>query len=314
MGFFNRLKNIVSAKANKALEKHEDPIELLELSINKKEKLLIDAKKQCANFIATVDNIRKEKNELEEKAKKYEEATKAAILKDDSDKAQSFVKQKIDIEEKVNQTNIRIKEQDEKIKLIKNKIQELEIEISKMKSKKQELATRLDVAEINNEINETLAGLNDNYGINLNELEKKVAQKESYGNALEDLKAKNEDELLDEYINSSPAVDNKVNDELERIKREMEYGKQNILILYNFCDLIRVFNIACEGCVDFDKINSKAVNKIYKIMYLSKFVDENLNCSVICIDKNGIPRDLKSLMELELIPLFNICHDNVSKK
>ena len=91
-----------------------------------------------------------------------------------------------------------------------------------MKSKKQELATRLDVAEINNEINETLAGLNDDYGINLDELEKKVAQKESYGNALEDLKAKNEDELLDEYIKGSPVVDNKINDELERIKREME--------------------------------------------------------------------------------------------
>ena len=51
MSFFKRLKNVVSAKANKALEKHEDPIELLELSIGKKEKLLIDAKKQCANFI-----------------------------------------------------------------------------------------------------------------------------------------------------------------------------------------------------------------------------------------------------------------------
>ncbi len=47
MSFFKRLKNVVSAKANKALEKHEDPIELLELSIGKKEKLLIDAKKQC---------------------------------------------------------------------------------------------------------------------------------------------------------------------------------------------------------------------------------------------------------------------------
>ena len=81
MSFFKRLKNVVSAKANKALEKHEDPIELLELSIGKKEKLLIDAKKQCANFIATVDNIRKDKVELIEKASKYEEATKAAILK-----------------------------------------------------------------------------------------------------------------------------------------------------------------------------------------------------------------------------------------
>ncbi|SCH62417.1 MULTISPECIES: PspA/IM30 family protein [unclassified Romboutsia] len=222
MSFFKRLKNVVSAKANKALEKHEDPIELLELSISKKEKLLVDAKKQCANFIATVDDIRKEKNDLEQKAAKYEEATKAAILKDDTEKAQTFVKQKIDIEEKIVQTDSRIKDQDEKIQIIKNRIQELEIEISKMKSKKQELATRLDVAEISNEINETLAGLNDNHGINLEEIEKKVSQKESYGKALEDLKPKDEYSMLDDYINNSPVIDSKINEELERIKREIE--------------------------------------------------------------------------------------------
>ena len=221
MSFFKRLKNVVNAKANKALEKHEDPIELLELSITKKEKLLQDAKKQCANFIATVDTIRTEKKDLEEKMNKYEEATKAALLKEDMEKAQSFVKQKLDLQEKVDSTDVRIKEQDEKIQLIKSKIQELDIEISKMKSKKQELATRMDVAEINNDINETLAGLNDDHGINLNELEKKVAQKENYGKALEDLKPKDEDAILDEYIKSSPAVDTKVNDELERIKQQM---------------------------------------------------------------------------------------------
>lgn len=225
MSFFKRLKNVVSAKANKALEKHEDPIELLELSISKKEKLLIDAKKQCANFIATVDSIRKEKTILEEKATKYEEATRAAILKEDNEKAQSFVKQKIELDEKIAQTDSRIKDQDTKIQSIKNKIEELEIEISKMKSKKQELATRLDVAEISNEINETLAGLGDDNGINLDELEKKVSQKENYGKALEDLKPKDEDALLDEYINNSPSADVKVNEELERIKREMENKK-----------------------------------------------------------------------------------------
>lgn len=222
MSFFKRLKNVVNAKANKALEKHEDPIELLELSITKKEKLLQDAKKQCANFIASVDSIREEKKLLEEKIAKYEEATKAAILKEDTDKAQSFVKQKLEFEEKLTQTLARIKDQDEKIQVIKSKIEELEIEISKMKSKKQELATRLDVAEINNEINETLAGLNDDNGINLDELEKKVSQKENYGKALEDLKPKDEEALLDEYINNSPAVDSKVADELERIKEQMK--------------------------------------------------------------------------------------------
>ncbi len=222
MSFFKRLKNVISAKANKALEKHENPIELLDLSITKKEKLLQDAKKQCANFIASVDSIRGEKKALEEKIAKYEEATKAAILKEDTEKAQSFVKQKLELQEKLIQTEARIKEQDGKIQVIKNKIEELEIEISKMKSKKQELATRLDVAQINNEINETLAGLNDDNGINLDDLEKKVLQKENYGKALEDLKPKDEDVLLDEYINNSPVVDTKISDELERIKKEME--------------------------------------------------------------------------------------------
>ena len=221
MGFFKRLKNVVEAKANKAIEKHEDPIEMLELSINKKEKLLQEAKKQCANFIASVDNIRNEKKTLEERIDKYEQATKAALLKEDNEKAQTFVKQKLEIQEKLTQTVERIQTQDKKIQEIKFKIEELELEISKMKSKKQELATRLDVAEINNEINETLSGLSDDHGINLDEIEKKVQQKESYGKALEDMKPKNEDSMLDDYINNSPVVDSKVEDELERIKREM---------------------------------------------------------------------------------------------
>lgn len=177
MGFFKRLKNVVEAKANKAIEKHEDPIEMLDLSITKKEKLLQDAKKQCANFIASVDNIRNEKKSLEEKIEKYEQATKAALLKEDNEKAQGFVKQKLEMQEKLNQTISRIEAQDKKIQEIKFKIEELELEISKMKSKKQELATRLDVAEINNEINETLSGLSDDHGINLDDLEKKVQEK-----------------------------------------------------------------------------------------------------------------------------------------
>ncbi len=222
MGFFKRLKDVVDAKANKALEKHEDPIEMLDLSIVKKEKLLQDAKKQCANFIASVDGIRNEKKEIVEKIDKYEEATKAAILKEDVEKAQSFVKQKLDLEEKLKNSENRIVDHDEKIQFIKEKIQDLEIEVSKMKSKKQELATRLDVAEISNEINETLAGLSDDKGISLDELEKKVSQKENYGKALEDLKPKNEDAVLDEYINSSPVVDDKIEKELERIKEQMK--------------------------------------------------------------------------------------------
>ena len=50
MSFFKRLKNVVSAKSNKALEKHEDPIELLELSIGKKREIINRCKKTMCKF------------------------------------------------------------------------------------------------------------------------------------------------------------------------------------------------------------------------------------------------------------------------
>ena len=86
MSFFKRLKNVVSAKTNKALEKHEDPIELLELSIGKKEKLLIDAKKQCVKFHCKYNNnIRKDKVELIEKASKYRKLQSSYIKREDTE-------------------------------------------------------------------------------------------------------------------------------------------------------------------------------------------------------------------------------------
>ena len=115
------------------------------------------------------------------------------------------------------------------------------------------------------------------------------------------------------FNTSEIEVVNTVELTLERIKREFEFGKQNILMIYNFSELIRIFNIACEGCVDFNRLNSKAINKVYNILYLSKFVSDNLCSSVICIDNNGVPRDLESLMELELLPLFNKLHLSIEK-
>lgn len=101
---------------------------------------------------------------------------------------------------------------------------------------------------------------------------------------------------------------------VERVKREYEYAQENVIIIYNFAELIRGFNIACEGCVDFSKINTQAINKILNILYMSKNTLNDGSCSVVCIDRNGIPKDMQTLMELELIPLFNKYYEKVDKK
>lgn len=92
---------------------------------------------------------------------------------------------------------------------------------------------------------------------------------------------------------------------IDSIKREVEEGKSSVLILYNFSEIIRAFNIACEGYLDFSKFNSKAINKISNILYLAKYIDKAKNCTLICIDKNGVSSDLRTIMDIEFLPLFN---------
>lgn len=101
---------------------------------------------------------------------------------------------------------------------------------------------------------------------------------------------------------------------LERVKREYEIGKSNVVIIYNFCELIRLINSAYEGCYDFSKLNAKTINKVYNILYTARHFQKDKNCTIICVDKNGVTRDMQSIMELEFLPLFNRINDNVASK
>lgn len=96
---------------------------------------------------------------------------------------------------------------------------------------------------------------------------------------------------------------------VERVKREFELGKSNILILYGFSDMLRAFSVAFNlGVYEFgmfSKVNAKAVGKIKNALAIAKHVGPNKYVSVICIDKNGVPGDMKEILEYELLPLFN---------
>lgn len=96
---------------------------------------------------------------------------------------------------------------------------------------------------------------------------------------------------------------------VERVKREFERNKSNVIIVYNFSELIRMYNVAMEGCYAFDKFNVKALNKLRNIMYTAKYADAKRNVTVICIDKLDVVEDVKTLVSAEFMPLFNTKYD-----
>ena len=96
---------------------------------------------------------------------------------------------------------------------------------------------------------------------------------------------------------------------IERAKREFECGKPNVIIIYNFSELIRMYNVAEEGFYTYDKFNAKAINKLSNIMCTAKFYDQKKNITLICIDKVGVSDDVKTLVNSEFMPLFNKVYD-----
>lgn len=92
---------------------------------------------------------------------------------------------------------------------------------------------------------------------------------------------------------------------LERVKREFEVNKSNVIIIYNFSEMIRLFNVAIEGFYSYEKFNAKAINQLTNIMYTAKYFDEKKNVTIICIDRSEIPEDIKTLVKAEFLPLFN---------
>lgn len=195
MGFFKRLSNIVSGKANKALDKVENPLEQLDLSIRKKQEALENAKKQSATFIGSIPANERKINELTTKANEYITGAKKAKEQGKTELALEFLKKKNSIEEEKNSIITINEKAKTNAALIKSKIESLEKEINAMKVKKTELQARSATAEATASVNELLAGLDDDSNLSLSEIEAKIEEKENYAAGLDTYKDTTEDDL-----------------------------------------------------------------------------------------------------------------------
>lgn len=205
MGFFKRLGNIVSGKANKALDSMENPLEQLDLSIRKKQEALENAKKQSATFIGSIPANERKINELTAKINEYIAGAKKAKEQGKTDLALEFLKKKNTIEEEKNSIIAINEKAKANAATIKSKIESLEKEINAMKIKKTELQARSATAEATASVNELLAGLDDDSSLSLSEIEAKIEEKENYAVGLDSYKDTTEEDLKNILSNNSDA-------------------------------------------------------------------------------------------------------------
>lgn len=215
MGFFSRLGNIISGKANKALDSIEKPMEQFENALRKKTEDIKIAKKQVATFYSEIDV---QKGKLDSLKAEKEQYKKGAIISAKNGNTEQFNKWKTE----ENRVDMLIQEQEQvigkmktQVELLKEKIKKSEKELNDAKREKEALKARAATADAAAKVTETVMNLDKGSSFSLDDIRETVQKKEGYVNGLDQLKDTSKDEL-EQLIASSTDVDMEA--EMEKYK------------------------------------------------------------------------------------------------
>lgn len=216
MGFFSRVGNIISGKANKVLDQVENPVEQMDLAIRKREEAINKAKLESASFIGSISQKKNEAEAMKQKITQYEEGIRKALAAQDEEKATTFLVKKKALDEELQALIATVNTLQTSAEKVKGSVATLEKEVSELKTKKAELAARYATAKAQTKVNEILTEVNKESHISMTDIEQKVKDAENYAQGLEAFKSSDMDKELSQYLNESTTTS--IKDELDQYR------------------------------------------------------------------------------------------------
>jgi phage shock protein A len=234
MGLWQRFKLIFASKANKALDKAEDPRETLDYSYEKQLELLQKVRRGVADVATSRKRIELQIQNLAQQTDKLGEQAKAALAGGREDLAREALTRKSGLQTQIADLQVQLAQlQDQEEKLIVAS-QQLQAKVDAFRTKKETIKATYSAAEAQTKINEAFAGISSelgDVGLAVQRAEDKTAQMQARAGAIDELVASG---ALDDV--SSTGKDNltlelermasqsQVDDELARMRLELGSG------------------------------------------------------------------------------------------
>ena len=234
MGLWQRFKLIFAAKANKALNKAEDPRETLDYSYEKQLELLQKVRRGVADVATSRKRIELQIQNLAQQTDKLTEQAKAALAGGREDLAREALTRKSGLQTQIADLQIQLAQlQDQEEKLI-GASQQLQAKVDAFRTRKETIKATYSAAEAQTKINEAFAGISNelgDVGLAVQRAEDKTAEMQARAGAidelvasgaLEDVSSTGKDNLTMEL--ERMASQSQVDDELARMRLELGSG------------------------------------------------------------------------------------------
>ena len=223
-GILERFKTIMSSNINALLDKMEDPEKMIDQYLRDMEKDLGSVKAETVAVMAQESAAKRKVTECEDEIKKMESYAKKALQAGNEADARMFLEKesiKIKLESLEKEKMIAV-ENSLKMREMHDK---LTSDIQKLNAKRNEIKAKIKMAKSAQKINSMtsstgISGKMDSF----NSIEKKVDRMLDEANASIELNSSKKDEvddLMKKYDSVEPESSSAVDEELERLKKEM---------------------------------------------------------------------------------------------
>jgi len=234
MGVLKRMSLIFRAKANKALDRAEDPRETLDYSYQKQLELLQKVRRGVADVATSRKRLELQMQQLQQQSTKLEEQGRKALGSGREDLAREALTRRSGSQQQITDLQTQhasLQAEEEKLTLA---AQRLQAKVDAFRTRKETIKATYTAAEAQTKINEAFSGISEemgDVGMAIQRAEDKTAQMQARAGAIDELLASGalddasglaKDDIQAELDRMSSSTD--VELELARLKGELGSG------------------------------------------------------------------------------------------
>ena len=233
-GLFDRLKLIFSAKADKAMNKLEDPRETLDYSYQRQLELLQKVRRGVADVATSRKRVELQANQLEAETKKLSLQASRALEMNREDLAREALTRKTGLQaqlEDLMTQHAQLQGEEEKLVRASNRLQ---AKVDAFRTRKETIKATYSAAEAQTRINEAFTGISEemgDVGLAIQRAEDKTAQMQARAGAIDELLASGalddpSGALKDDISRELDAIgaSSQVENELAALKAQLQVG------------------------------------------------------------------------------------------
>ncbi|HZU79066.1 MAG TPA: PspA/IM30 family protein [Acidimicrobiales bacterium] len=231
MGFFQRLANIFRSKANKVLDRVEDPRDTLDLSYEKQLENLQKVRRSVAEVATARKRIEMQAAQLQQQAAKLQDQARQALGQNREDLAREALSRRASIAAELTELQTQheqIAAQEEKLT---DTVQRIQAQVEQFRTRKETMKASYTAAEAQSRIGEATAGIGrsmSDAGAALQRAQDKIDSMQARASAIDELLASGA--LTDLTTNTDDiqaqldkvAATSQVDNELAQMKAELQ--------------------------------------------------------------------------------------------